>query len=71
MLQARLTEAETAQHKLLTGSKTVRLEQGDRSVTYSETRAADLVAYIASLRAQIARLQGDGRFVRRPLRISF
>ena len=60
-LQIWLSEAETARHKLATGSlrQTVRYN-GDREVTFAKTDMAALDAYIASLRAQIADLSGTG-----------
>lgn len=61
-LQARLVEAETAYHALVTGTKEVTVQNGtgnsDMRVTYTETKAADLAAYIDSLKAQIAAAGG-------------
>jgi hypothetical protein len=71
-LQGWLTEAETARHKLATGSlrQTVRYN-GQQEVTFAKTDMAALDAYIASLRAQIAGLEGDARKVTRPIYLSF
>jgi len=63
-LQARLAEAETAYHALLTGTKEVTVQSGtgnsDMRVTYTETKAADLKSYIDSLKAQIAAREAGG-----------
>ncbi|HEX2888350.1 gpW family head-tail joining protein [Vineibacter terrae] len=60
VLQARLKEAEEAYHALMTGEKEVSVSTGGRSVTFSQTRAQDLAAYIASLKRQL----GTGRAAR-------
>jgi hypothetical protein len=54
-LQQRLTEAETARHQILIGSKAemVDMSNGQR-VTYTRVNVDKLDAYIADLRAQIA-----------------
>ena len=57
-LQTRLSEAEAARHKLLTGSTEESVGHGDMRVTYTRAEAARLDAYIASLRAEIASLGG-------------
>lgn len=57
-LQARLTEAETAYHRLLTGSQEEEVEHGDMRVKYSSAGKQQLAAYIQSLKAQIAALGG-------------
>lgn len=57
-LQSWLLEAETAQHRLLTGTKTVTLEEGESRVTYSEANADKLAAYIQNLRLRISRAGG-------------
>lgn len=70
-LQARLAEAEAAQHKLLIGCKAVKVDQGDKAVTYTEAKASALAAYIASLKAQIGALTGACAAARRPLLARF
>lgn len=71
-LQLWLLEAETAKHKLLTGSleQTVRYN-GQNEVTFAKTDIDKLDAYIASLRAQIGGLEGDVRKVMRPIHFTF
>ncbi|MBL8518196.1 MAG: hypothetical protein JNM76_14640 [Betaproteobacteria bacterium] len=64
-LQTRLTEAESAYHKLMTGSKTVEVQHGDMRTKYTEAQAGTLLAYIADLRAQIAALGGGVTGLRR------
>lgn len=72
-LQARLAEAEVAYHALLTGQKEVTVQMGtgnsDTRVTYTETKAADLAAYIDSLKAQIAAAGGARVRPRRALEV--
>jgi hypothetical protein len=66
-LQARLTEAESAYHSLMTGTSTVELEHGDMRTKYTAATAGALSAYIADLRAQIVANGGtlDGTGLRR------
>jgi len=67
-LQLRLAEAELALHKLLTGKQKVQVMYalgGNHSVTYQQTQAGDLRAYISELRATIASVTGIGE--RRPI----
>jgi hypothetical protein len=77
-LQTWLTEAETARHQLVTGSKHVSLSfsggAGDnKSVAYATFRNQldKLDAYIASLRAQIAALEGSETSRTRPINLTF
>lgn len=70
-LQAWLTEAETARHKLVTGSLRASVGYNGQQVTFSKTQLADLDAYIASLKSQIAGIEGDARAVRRPIHLTF
>ncbi|MEL6220214.1 MAG: gpW family head-tail joining protein [Pseudomonadota bacterium] len=56
-LTARLTEAETALHQLLTGTKEVSIRTEVASVTYTEARIADLRAYIGTLKRQLGQRQ--------------
>lgn len=54
-LQTWLTEAETALHKLSTGSQTVEVKKPDgATVKFTSATTHDLRAYIADLKAQIA-----------------
>jgi hypothetical protein len=71
-LQARRAEADAALHQLLTGTKAVVVRNAaGRYVEYARPQLADLRAYIASLDAQIAALQGAATLARRPIRVSF
>lgn len=58
-LQTWLTEAETARHKLMTGSRTVSLTYAGRSVSYTSADLAALNSYIDDLKAQIAIASGQ------------
>lgn len=60
-LQTRLSEAEAAYHRLLTGSQEEEIEHGDMRVKYttSVTALNQLSVYIQSLKAQIAALGGS------------
>lgn len=53
-LQARLTEAETAYHRLLTGSQKESIGLGDMRVTYTQANADRLAAYISQLKSACA-----------------
>lgn len=69
-LEARLTEAETARHQLVTGSREVTVTvYGFGATTYTQANLRDLDTYISDLRGQIARLKGGAR--RGPLLIKF
>lgn len=57
-LQTRLTEAESAYHKLLTGSKEEEIEHGDMRMRYTRAQVGELANYIANLKVQIAALGG-------------
>ncbi|MGB9370274.1 MAG: gpW family head-tail joining protein [Xanthobacteraceae bacterium] len=59
-LQTWLSEAEIARHRLAIGSlrETVRYN-GTQEVTFAKTDLAKLDAYIASLKSQIAALEGN------------
>jgi len=59
-LQARLIEAETAYHKLLTGAQEVEVEHGDMRLKYanSVTQLERLLGYINNLKAQIVAAGG-------------
>lgn len=58
-LQTWLTEAETARHKLMTGSRAVSLTYAGRSVSYTSADLAALNSYIEDLKAQIATASGQ------------
>ena len=64
-LQTRLTEAETAYHALMTGTKVVSVGAGDDRVTYQATQAVKLASYIADLNQQISEAQGGAAVLRR------
>ena len=69
-LEARLAEAETARHQLVTGSREVTVTvYGFGATTYTQANLRDLDTYISDLRGQIARLKGGAR--RGPLLIKF
>lgn len=53
-LQSRLTEAEAALHSLMVGQRSVTVQAGDKSVTYTQATMADLRTYIGFLRGEIA-----------------
>lgn len=63
-LQARLTEAEEAYHKLMTGAREVMVGDGDSRVTYAEADADRLAVYVRDLRQQIS-VAGGATVVRR------
>lgn len=52
-LTARLAEAETALHKLMTGAKVVSVKSDVGETRYTETETAQLRAYIAELKTQL------------------
>ncbi len=60
----KLTEAEAALHKLLTGSQAVQIGYGERRVQYTQANIAELRKYIATLKGVI-----DPTVSRRPLGI--
>jgi hypothetical protein len=70
-LQAWLSEAEAALHKLNTGTSVVKIDyQGTASVTFNAANQDALVAYIGDLKRQIAEQQGQ-RSRRGPIHLSF
>jgi polyhydroxyalkanoate synthesis regulator phasin len=69
-LQTRLSEAEDALHKLLTGQKAVSVSDEGQSVTFTQSNIEELRAYINELRNQIADLSGVSRR-RGPIYASF
>ena len=71
-LRTWLTEAETARHKLVTGSLRQRVNYtGQADVTFAQTDIGRLDAYIASLKSQIAAAEGSGRGASRPIHLTF
>ncbi len=62
----KLAEAETALHKLLTGTKLVQVGYGERRLQYTQANVADLRAYIAQLKGEI-----DPCKARRPFGVVF
>lgn len=52
-LTARLTEAESALHKVMIGGGTASIAYDGESVTYTQTDEGKLRRYIAELRAQL------------------
>lgn len=69
-LQTRLSEAESAYHRLLTGSLEESIGLGDMQVRYSRAEAPLLAAYIASLRSEIVVLGGTSGARRRAITVS-
>lgn len=70
LLRNRLIEAETARHKLLTGSMRERISRGGTDITYTRADIGKLNRYITDLRADIAKAEGRGSG-RRALNIHF
>ena len=69
-LQTYLVEAETARHRLLTGSLEVTVSlHGFGTTTYNEANISKLEAYISDLKMQISKLNGSPR--RAPIRMRF
>lgn len=61
-LKTRLSEAETAHHELMIGTREVSVSWSDgQQVTYRKTDVTELRRYIASLRQEIAEITGEGR----------
>lgn len=67
-LQARLTEAETALHALMTGQMEVSVAFEGQQVRYTKTDVGMLKAYIIDLRSDIVAAGGtDSGSVRAPV----
>lgn len=64
-LQTRLSEAETAYHRLMTGSLEESIGLGDMQVRYTRANIAALAAYISQLRGDVAAAGGDSAGARR------
>lgn len=58
-LEARLAEAETAYHRLMTGSLEELIGLGDMQVRYTRATAPALAGYISQLRGDIAAAGGS------------
>jgi hypothetical protein len=69
----KLAEAEAALHKLMTGTQSVEVWDGDYRVRYSATNISSLEAYIARLKAECGGAGGaaDDSNVRKPFRVRF
>lgn len=70
-LRTWLTQAESARHKLVTGSKVERLQHGDTSTQFTPANLADLDSYIASLKSQLAGADAAPTQVRRPINFTY
>ena len=69
-LQTRLTEAETAYHSLMTGTKVVRVSFGIAGITEYKIADADkLASYIQFLQTQITNMSTGQK--RRPISVYF
>lgn len=64
-LQTRLDEAESAYHRLLTGSLEESIGLGDMQVRYTRSESASLATYIAQLRSDVAAAGGTSVGARR------
>ena len=60
-LQARLTDAQLAYHKLMIGGAMASVSYDGKSVTYTQATMSNLAAYITLLQNQIAALLGTAR----------
>lgn len=70
-LRTWLTEAETARHKLATGSLVEELRHGETRTKFTTTDMEKLEAYIASLKSQIAVAEGTAASRRRPITLTY
>lgn len=69
-LQQRLSEAQAAYHRLLTGTAVTTIkDQNGEMVTYQAANSSKLAAYISALQDQINALLGIGRSASGPMRI--
>ena len=70
VLRERLAEAESALHRLMTGSLEVTVSVGGYgATTYAQTDIKQLKTYIGQLKSDIAALEGRPR--RRPIFMKF
>ncbi len=60
-LEARLTEAEAALHRLLTGSRVEEIDSPSGRVRYTSANTGDLERYLAWLKQQIETTQRGNR----------
>jgi hypothetical protein len=60
-LEARITEAETALHRLLTGSRVEEIDSPSGRVRYTSTNTVDLERYLAWLKQQLETTQRGNR----------
>lgn len=64
-LQTRLTEAESAYHRLMSGSLEESIGLGDMQVRYTRAQASSLAGYIAQLKSDVAAAGGTSVGARR------
>lgn len=69
-LQTRLSEAESAYHRLMTGSLEESIGLGDMQVRYTRAEAPQLAAYISRLNGEIAALGGTTGARRRAITVT-
>lgn len=62
----KLAEARDALHSLLTGTKEVSVQYGERRITYNNVNRAELVAYVAQLEAECGDASNKDAARRRP-----
>lgn len=70
-LQAYLSEAVAALHRLNTGQATVSVSYEGKSVTYNQASRYDLQVYIDKLNQQIGELTGTALPARGPIYFGF
>lgn len=71
-LKTKLAEAETAYHKLITGSARQKVTFGpSKSVEYTQANIAELRRYINDLQEKIGAATGCSRYRRRAVRMLF
>ncbi len=54
----RYEEADLALHKLRTGSKAESMRMGEKQVTFTPARLADLVSYVSYLKSKVDECDG-------------
>jgi hypothetical protein len=64
-LQTRLDEAESAYHRLMTGSLEESIGLGDMQVRYTRSQAPMLAGYISQLKSDVAAAGGTSTGARR------
>lgn len=71
-IKTRLAEAEEAYHQLMIGAREVSVNVGNfGSVTYNQTSRTALEAYMADLKAQLAKAEGLPVLKRKIIKVSF